>query len=65
MAEQKNLEHALTICNTLSLEQKAELIKQLLKDSKLLFYSVNFFDEEQKAGMLRAIAAHVVSRANR
>lgn len=57
MIEQQNLEQILTVCNTLPLDQKAELIKQLLEDPNLLFY----FNKEQVGKILRAIADYITS----
>ncbi|KYC34891.1 hypothetical protein WA1_50150 [Scytonema hofmannii PCC 7110] len=57
MIEQQNLEQILTVCNTLPLDQKAELIKQLLEDSNVLFY----FNKEQVVKILRAIADYITS----
>lgn len=63
MIEQGNLQQVLTIWDTMSLDEKAKLIKQLLRDSDILHYVISFFDEEQIAGILRAIADDIAPKA--
>lgn len=62
--EQVNLEQVFAVCDTMSLDERAKLVKQLLSDSNLLLYLVGFFDKEQIAVLMRAIAHYIASSNN-
>lgn len=62
--EQGNLQQIFAIWETMSLDEKAKLVKQLLRDSNILHYVISFFDEEQIAGILRTIADEISPKAS-
>ncbi len=62
MTEQINSQNVFAICKTLPVEEKAKLVKQLLGDLSLLSYFITFFDTEQIAAILQAIAVHIARK---
>lgn len=62
--EQVTLEQMFAACYTMSLNEKSKLVRQLLSDSNVLLYVVKFFDKEQIAVLMKAIAHYIVSSNN-
>jgi hypothetical protein len=62
--EQVTSEQTFAVCDSMSLDEKAKLVKQLLSDSNVLLYLVGFFDKEQIAVLMRAFAHYIASSNN-
>jgi len=62
--QQVTSEQIFAVCDSMSLDEKAKLVKQLLSDSNVLLYLVGFFDKEQIAVLMRAIAHYIASSNN-
>ena len=62
MIEPGTVEHLYATYDTLPIDEKVKVLKRLLGDLNLLLYFISFFDQEQIAEILRAIAEYLVRK---